>query len=147
MGFFPPKSLLLPEWNCCSQKCGQVDEQNHSAIVSNETGIDLLGCPPTVTSEYHFFCCCRPQTPLFQGPLTPLMESLSLAQFPFHSDQASVTASHIPYLDNPSPESQTPTLCSVFQNQCLKGRRGDIFFSVEQVVLSCKGKDNGQRQQ
>lgn len=87
------------------------------------------------------FCCCRPQTPLFQGPLTPLMEFLSLAQFRFHSDQASVTPSHIPYLDNPSLESQTPTLCSVFQNQCLKGRRGDIFFSVEQVVLSCKGKE------
>lgn len=94
-----------------------------------------------------FFCCFGPQTLLFQGPLTPLMESLSLTQFLFDSDQASVTPFHISYLDNPLPESQTPTLCSVFQNQCLKGWQGDIFFSVEQVVLSCKGKDNGKRQQ
>lgn len=35
-----------------------MDEQNHSAIVSNETGIDLLGCPPRVTSEYLFFLVC-----------------------------------------------------------------------------------------
>lgn len=56
---------------------------------------------------------------------------------------------HIPYLDNPSLESLTPTLCLVFSKPAPWRLAGRFFisFSVEPAVRGCEGKDNGNGQQ